>query len=218
MPITQFKLVLPRIHVSSGSRLRRARCVNYRHVIDSLRRKPRAFLHCTWRQELLPNDNYRQLWEEMLARLDAYNACRLMVEALYIAAKLDKEQAILTYLQAQLQADTLSLTALQQHFQIVNSPQIPVMQIQQHSLGQYDQLLNYVSSSDRLRHPASAPQGTQVVPHSASVAEPRVAGYQPAVVLLSISAYPVRIREYPALSITGATSAQGSAITPKIPL
>jgi hypothetical protein len=34
----------------------------------------------------------------MLARLDAYNACRLMVEALYIAAKLDKEQAILTYL------------------------------------------------------------------------------------------------------------------------
>lgn len=66
--------------------------------IDSLRRKPRAFLHCTWQQELLPNDNYRQLWEEMLARLDAYNACRLMVEALYIAAKLDKEQAILTYL------------------------------------------------------------------------------------------------------------------------
>ncbi|PSB25698.1 Mu transposase domain-containing protein [Chlorogloea sp. CCALA 695] len=127
---------LPRIHVSSGSQLRRARCVNYRPVIDSLRRKPRAFLHCTWRQELLPNDNYRQLWEEMLTRLDAYNACRLMVEALYIAAKLDKEQAILTYLQTQLQADTLSLTALQQHFQIVNSPQIPVMQIQQHSLGQ----------------------------------------------------------------------------------
>ena len=34
-----------------------------------------------------------------------------MVEALYIAAKQDKEQAIATYLQAQLQADTLSLTA-----------------------------------------------------------------------------------------------------------
>ena len=89
---------LLRIHVPSNSHLRRARCVNYRHVIDSLRRKPRAFLHCSWQQDLLPNDNYRQLWEEMLARLDAYNACRLMVEALYIAAKLDKEQAILTYL------------------------------------------------------------------------------------------------------------------------
>lgn len=209
---------LLRIHVPSNSHLRRARCVNYRHVIDSLRRKPRAFLHCSWQQDLLPNDNYRQLWQQMLTQLDDYNACRLMVEALYIAAKLDKEQAILTYLQAQLQADTLSLTALQQHFQIVNSPQIPAMQIQQHSLDQYDQLLNYVSSSDRLRHPASAPQGTQVVPHPASMAKSGAAGYQPAVVLHSISAYPLRVREYPALSITSATSAQGSATTPKIPL
>ncbi len=38
---------LPRIHVPSSSQLRRARCVNYRHVIDSLRLKPRAFLHCS---------------------------------------------------------------------------------------------------------------------------------------------------------------------------
>lgn len=89
---------LPRIHVSSNSRLRRARCVNYCHVIDSLRRKPRAFLHCSWQQELLPNDNYRQLWQQMLTQLDDYNACRLMVEALYIAAKQDKEQAVATYL------------------------------------------------------------------------------------------------------------------------
>lgn len=44
---------LPRIHVPSSSQLRRARCVNYRHVIDSLRLKPRAFLHCSWQQELL---------------------------------------------------------------------------------------------------------------------------------------------------------------------
>ena len=209
---------LLRIHVPSNSHLRRARCVNYCHVIDSLRRKPRAFLHCSWQQDLLPNDNYRQLWQQMLTQLDDYNACRLMVEALYIAAKLDKEQTVAIYLQTQLQADTLSLTALQQHFQIVNSPQIPVMQIQQHSLGQYDQLLNYVSSSDRLRNPASAAQGTQVVPHPASVAKSGAAGYQPAVVLHSISAYPLRVREYPALSITSATSAQGSATTPEIPL
>jgi hypothetical protein len=123
---------LARIHVPNTSQLRRARCVNYRHVIDSLRLKPRAFLYCSWQQDLLPNDNYRQLWQQILTRLDAYNACRLMVEALYIAAKQDKEQLVATYLAAQLQADTLSLTALQQHFQVVNTPQIPVMQVQQH--------------------------------------------------------------------------------------
>ncbi len=87
---------LARIHVPNTSQLRRARCVNYRHVIDTLRLKPRAFLYCSWQQDLLPNDNYRQLWQQMLTRLDAYNACRLMVEALYIAAKQDKEQLVAT--------------------------------------------------------------------------------------------------------------------------
>lgn len=205
---------LPRIYVSSGSQLRRARCVNYCHVIDSLRRKPRAFLHCSWQQDLLPNDNYRQLWQQMLTRLDADNACRLMVEALYIAAKQDKEQTVATYLMAQLQADTLSLTALQQHFQVINHLTIPVMQVEQHSLAQYDQLLNCISSNDRLRNPASAPQGTQTVPHSASVAEPGAAGYQPAMVLHSISAGTLRVREYAALSTTSTTSAQGGTTTP----
>jgi len=59
----------------------------------------------SWQQNLLPNDDYRQLWIQLLEQMDAYNACRLMVEALYIAAQQDKEQAV-TYLQAQLQAGT----------------------------------------------------------------------------------------------------------------
>ena len=216
---TALVVELPRIHVSSNSRLRRARCVNYCHVIDSLRRKPRAFLHCSWQQELLPNDNYRQLWQQILTQLDDYNACRLIVEALYIAAKQNKEQAVATYLQAQLQANTLSLTALQQHFCCSNQPTIPAMQIQQHSLGQYDQLLNYVSANPHINRDVTlAPQGTQAISHSVTVAELRAASYQPAVVLHPIFADPVRIREYPALSTPSAASAQGSATPPKIPL
>ena len=38
---------LPRLRVKGGEK-RRGRCVNYRHVIEGLRRKPRAFLYCTW--------------------------------------------------------------------------------------------------------------------------------------------------------------------------
>lgn len=155
----------------------------------------------------------------MLTRLDAYNACRLMVEALYIAAKQDKEQSVAIYLQAQLQADTLSLVALQQHFQVVNHPNIPVMQVQQHSLGQYDQLLSYVPTNPHLHRDVTfAPQGTQVISHSTTVAELRAAGYHPPMVLHPIFADPVRIREYPALSTPSAASTQGGTITPKIPL
>lgn len=61
---SQSVLQLPRLYVPQGSPQRRARCVNYRHVIDSLRQKPRAFLQYRWREELLPNDYYRQLWTQ----------------------------------------------------------------------------------------------------------------------------------------------------------
>jgi len=60
---------LPRMRVPSSSHSR-ARCVNYRHVIDSLRRKPGALLQCVWQQELLPNEHYRQLWQQLRAQFD----------------------------------------------------------------------------------------------------------------------------------------------------
>jgi hypothetical protein len=42
----QVVVELPRIRVSDKTK-RRSRCINYRHVIEGLRRKPRAFLYCT---------------------------------------------------------------------------------------------------------------------------------------------------------------------------
>lgn len=56
----QVVVELPRIRVTDKAK-RRTRCINYRHVIEGLRRKPRAFLYCTWQQELLPNEHYRKL-------------------------------------------------------------------------------------------------------------------------------------------------------------
>jgi hypothetical protein len=99
---------LPRIRVPSSSDRRRARCVNYRHVVDCLRRKPGALLPCVWQQELLPDEHYRQLWQQLRAQFDSYQAARLMVEALYIAAKQDKQVAVAAYLEAQLPVGTLT--------------------------------------------------------------------------------------------------------------
>lgn len=137
---------LARIHVPKDSPKRRARSVNYRHVIDTLRCKPRAFLHCTWQQELLPNEEYRQLWQQMTSQLDPYSAARVMTEALYIAAKLDKEYAVAQYLRTQLQAHNLTLASLQQHFQLPTNA-LPPIEVQQHPLIAYDSLIPYEPDS-----------------------------------------------------------------------
>jgi hypothetical protein len=101
---------LPRFRVS-GQGKRRARCINYRHVAEGLRRKPRAFLYCTWQQDLLPNDTWRQLGQQLKAQVALDSAAVLIVERLYIAATQDNEHCVAAYLQTQLAATKLTLSA-----------------------------------------------------------------------------------------------------------
>ncbi len=151
---------LPRIR-STDKTKRRARCINYRHVVEALRRKPRALLYCTWQQELLPNDLYRQLWQQMQALYDPDTAALLMVEALYIAASQDKEAAVADYLAAQLAVSDLKLVCLQQQFGLLHSATIPEVNVTQHPLQDYDQLL--------LTRPSNTPN--QPIPESEPASE-----------------------------------------------
>lgn len=112
----QLVVALPRIRVTDQTK-RRTRSINYRHVAEGLRRKPRAFLYCTWQQELLPNDTWRDLWQQLKAQFDLDSAAVLLVEALYIAATQDNETVVADYLQAQLSPATLTLAGLRQQFQ-----------------------------------------------------------------------------------------------------
>ena len=132
---------LPRVRASSKGK-RRARCINYRHVIEGLRRKPRAFLYCTWRDELLPNDHYRRLWQQIKECFELDSAAVLIVEALYIAATQDKALAVANYLDEQLTDGRLTLVGLRQHFQLLTGTQMPTVSVKQHDLSSYDQLLN----------------------------------------------------------------------------
>ncbi len=45
---------------------RRARCIDYRHLIGSLKRKPGAFARSLFRNEMLPNDDYRAVWAQCM--------------------------------------------------------------------------------------------------------------------------------------------------------
>ena len=136
-------LELARVYPKKGGDKRRARSVNYRHVIESLRRKPRAFLGYQWREDLLPNESYRRIWREIQVQFSSNEGCRLMVESLYLAAVCDKEYLVGLWMENQLRNKTPSLKALQQQFTSVPTASLAVNTVEQHSLAPYDQLLHH---------------------------------------------------------------------------
>ncbi|NET50149.1 MAG: IS21 family transposase [Merismopedia sp. SIO2A8] len=160
----QLVVELPRIRVKKPH-TRRGRCVNYRHVIEGLRRKPRAFIYCTWQNDLLPNDHYRELWVQLQRDFELDQAALIMVEALYIAATQDKEQAVADYLEDHLTASTFILAALRCHFHLP-ADRPSSLEVHQHSLASYDQLLHHPVN------PLSNPQPASEVPQALSHAEP----------------------------------------------
>ncbi len=82
---------MPRVRGTDPDK-RRGRCINYRHVIEGLRRKPRAFIYCTWQEDLLPTTHFRELWVKLKAQFDLDTAAVLIVEALYISATQNLEE------------------------------------------------------------------------------------------------------------------------------
>ena len=148
---------LPRIRATGDSR--RGRCINYRHVIEGLRKKPRAFLYCTWQQELLPNPQFRQIWDTLQTQMERDRAVVLMVEALYIAATQDQEAAVAAYLDQALKTQSLSLKHLKETFSLTQNVSVPSLEIEQHPLESYDILL---TSDDTPAIPNAVPESELV--------------------------------------------------------
>lgn len=183
---------LPRIRVSYKTK-RRARCINYRHIAEGLRLKPRAFLYCTWQQELLPNETWRELWSQLKRQFDLDSAAVLIVEALYIAATQDKETTVANYLQAQLSAATLTLAGLRQQFQLLSNLNLPNLSVTQHILEDYDQLLHRNPTDQPVPEPQPSPQKTAPASHAASMGNARTTGDAGRLVLRTVLAGSVRI-------------------------
>lgn len=134
------KPVITLTRVYSTSKTTRARLVDYRHVIHSLVKKPQAFRYSRLRDDLLPNDDYRAIWQHVDQTLSAKAACRLMVGLLYLAATQDCEvplaQVVLTKIA---KGQSLVLSELQSQFDPRQTP-VPTMQVMQHALHQYHSL------------------------------------------------------------------------------
>lgn len=180
---------LPRLRVKDKHK-RRGRCINYRHVIEGLRKKPRALLYCTWQQELLPNQRFRQLWLMLQSQFERDQAAVLMVEALYFAATQDKEVAVADYLAQQLAAQTLTLRRLQQQFAVTQLLPVPKLEVEQHSLDSYDHLLLSENhgrvSTESLSKPDCTAQTTATIPHAQSLGIYREPSYTGAMVLCQV--------------------------------
>jgi hypothetical protein len=195
---SQLVVELPRIRVTAPDK-RRGRCINYRHVIEGLRRKPRALIYCTWQQELLPTPAFQERWLELTAQFDLDTAAVLMVEALYIAATHDQEATVADYLERELKAQTLTLKKLQQQFWQDAPKSLPQLTVTQHDLSSYDQLIESqppqhspASTTSPNDSPESSPasdapsQATPTDSHAHSLGIYRTPGYAGAMVLCQI--------------------------------
>lgn len=164
---------LARLHVPPTQKTRRGRSIHYQHVVESLRRKPRAFLYCQWQDDLLPNDQWRAIWESLKTQSDPDQAARLITEGLYIAATQGKEAAVAEYLQAQLKGGTLTFTGLRRSFESkLDAEHLPKVTSTQHDLSSYDLLL--VSTFERSLPDANATKPDHISERFPSSNTPRL--------------------------------------------
>jgi hypothetical protein len=140
---SQFVETLPRLHRQAGQ-IGPLRRIDFRHVIESLRRKPRALLRAQLQDDLLPTGNWRQLWRQLLAALPPDEAAKVMLDALHVAARTDDLAGVERYLRRQLRRGELNLTALRDHYGL-RPPRgltaMPQLDIPEHTLSSYDELL-----------------------------------------------------------------------------
>jgi hypothetical protein len=122
--------------------------VDYRHVIQSLRRKPMALLNLVYRDQLFPRDAYRRTFDVLLEQVPERQACRLMVDLLAMAHERNCEGELADQLSAWLQAGHLpDIAALRARF----SPDpalLPKVVVRLTPLQAYEALINTSLSGD----------------------------------------------------------------------
>jgi hypothetical protein len=147
----RLELYLGISHVFSTKRVygkgnKRGRNVDYRHVIDSLERKPQAFRYSQLRDEFLPTEDYKRIWIWLDEVMDPRAACKSIVGILALANRSDCEEELGHYLLHLKETKTLPvLHELKQKFN-PKKIEIPDVHIQTIAGGDYDVLIPSLSS------------------------------------------------------------------------
>lgn len=121
--------------------------INYRHVIDSLLRKPGGFRNYRYREHLFPLDVFREAWESLNQRFSPRQAdlsyLRILKQAAF-GLEADVAQA-LTLLLEQKSVDWNENTVLELTGGLAAAQPIPHLAPQTANLSLYDQFLQIVS-------------------------------------------------------------------------
>lgn len=135
------KAILKLNRVYPTGKTTRARNIDYRHLVHSLVKKPGAFRGSILRDDLLPNNTYRKIWEHVDTTMPAKESGKFMVNLLHLAATENCENELgKVVMEKILQEKSLRISQLQDQFQTRATPQ-PEIEVLQHQLRDYDYLI-----------------------------------------------------------------------------
>jgi len=124
----------------------RVRSIDYRHVIGWLARKPRALAGLSFREELLPDANWRAIFQRLRDELMSAEACKRVVGALKLAADQDQAGPIgQWWINTLNEGHSPTLIELQDRFRKPGQSPVVALNVVQHKLADYDSLLKAVS-------------------------------------------------------------------------
>jgi hypothetical protein len=122
----------------------RGKClINYRHIIDSLVRKPGAFENYRYREELFPTSRFRIAYDELVQKFSNRIATKQYLEILELAAK-ESEQRTDEALRILLdQGSVVTFEAVEKLVKIESEPEgVRDVEIAEVSLSSYDELFD----------------------------------------------------------------------------
>jgi hypothetical protein len=115
--------------------------IDYKHMIASLLKKPNAFRRCKYRNELLPNDHYRTIWQHLEQTEAKDVAAKMMLRLLKLAAEYHCEVELAhQVLQCIDSKQSIHIPSLERLFN-TRIPNMPALECTQHTLAEYDDLL-----------------------------------------------------------------------------
>jgi hypothetical protein len=115
--------------------------INYQHLIHALVRKPRSFRACKFRDQILPNQDYKDIWKHIDLTESGDTACKIMLRILKLSYDHDCQDELAKICLTMIsQSDTIKIEELESQFNRCN-PELPKDTWEQHDLNNYDHLL-----------------------------------------------------------------------------
>jgi hypothetical protein len=115
--------------------------IDYRHLIHAMIKKPRAFRCCLYKEELLPSQAFKQIWQHLEQTERSDIACKIILRLLKLACDYDCEESLAEHcLELITQGGHLPIETIEKQYNHRNPP-LPTDLWQQHSLSSYDHFI-----------------------------------------------------------------------------